>query len=148
MRTQYLVSELVREYISCAKYMCNSLKNQFALEEEPLLVAYRGKRIPKKGVLEGGIKYDFHGGGCYFEFDGGRIDVDFGPSGRCDGFDLYRLLDFLQSSEIIASKYNELDEETIRSELEDLVREKVIVSPGWYPNPSLYYLTSEIEFNL
>jgi len=92
--------ELIRDYIACAGFMCTALKVEFSIGEQPLLEGFRQKRIPKTGTLMNGASFNFHGGGCCFEFENGIIDIDFGPAGRWNGFDQYRLYEYLSSSEI------------------------------------------------
>jgi hypothetical protein len=144
MKTDALV-RLINDYISCAKYMCNAVRDEYAIGNHLLLGAYREKKIPKEGKLAGEISFNFHGGGCYFEFDIGTIDIDFGPDGRCDGFDQYRVYDFLKTSEVRSMHYRELIlEEDFKDAFEGLIQRKIISSPGWYPNPGLYYLKENI----
>src|SRR5688572_24530330 len=117
------VLELIKEYIACSKYMCNALKKSYDTQGETLLRARRMNNIPKEGILEKGFKFNFHGGGCYFEFDNGTIDIDFGPEDRCDGFDSFRLYDFLMTSK--GNVYIHLtSEEIIKEEIVQLLREK------------------------
>lgn len=110
-----------------------------------LLRARRINLIPKEGETLEGFKFNFHGGGCYFEFDNSRIDVDFGPNGRCDGFDSFRLYDFLQTSKLDFKDV--LLEENIRTEISRLEDEGIIVQPNEYPNPALFYLLNGDEYN-
>lgn len=141
MQNKRLILKLIDDYISCARYMCNAIKEEYVISEHSLLSAYREKKIPKEGILQNNIYYNFHGGGCYFEFDNGTIDIDFGPNGRYDGFDNYRLYDFLHASKIKSEQYQELsNEEKFKTEFESLLKENVILAPGWYPNPNLFYL--------
>jgi hypothetical protein len=94
--------------------------------------------------LPGGVYYDFHGGGCFFEFENGSIDVDFGPNDRCDGFDFYRLKDFLLDTK--KDNYKELhNSEVLKREFEDLILQGKIANPKWQPNSHLFYLIERIR---
>ena len=86
--------KLIKDYIACSKYMYKILKDNFNTAGETILRARRTNIIPKEGVLSEGIHFNFHGGGCYFKFENGAIDIDFGPNDRCDGFDSQRLYEF------------------------------------------------------
>lgn len=144
MKTDAIIS-LIHDYISCAEYMYNAIRDEYEIGDQVLLGAYREKKIPKEGKLTGDISYNFHGGGCYFEFDSGTIDIDFGPNGRCDGFDQYRIYDFLKTSEVRSTEYKELIvEEDFRFAFEYLINNQIIYSPGWYPNPGLFYLKENL----
>ena len=130
--------KLILDYISCAEYMCNCLKDEYPVAES-LLRARRANVIPKSGVLSNGIYFNFHGGGCYFEFENGSIDVDFGPNDRCDGFDYYRLKEFLSYK--AKDKYIELHGgERLMQGFQKLLLEDAISSPKWDLNSHLYYL--------
>jgi hypothetical protein len=90
-----VILNLIKKYQVCAKYVCDSLASYYNIGDIPLLKAYReDKIIPKNGTLPDGTFFNFHGSGCFFKFKEGEIDVDFGPEGRCDGFDLFRLQHF------------------------------------------------------
>jgi len=135
------VLNLIKDYISCSQYMCGCLKEYYNITGTTLLAARRNPElIPKEGRLPDGIYFKFHGGGCFFEFENGEIDVDFGPDDRCDGFDFYRLKDFLLYTK--KSVYEELiNEAVLKVEFENLIRNHVIYNPKWHPGTDLYYLT-------
>jgi hypothetical protein len=136
---KHLIIEAISKYILCADYMCKLLKDEFGIVDEPLLMAYRQKMLPKTGYLNELTNFDFHGAGCYFEFEGGSIEIDFGPNGRCDGFDAYRIHDFINST-LKWDNLIELTQENIAIYLEELFNEGIIMKFGLYPNPDLYYL--------
>ncbi len=134
---------LIYDYIQCAKYMCDVLTSTYT-EEEELLRAYRLKLLPKSAEVED-LYYNFHGMGCYFEFDGGTIDVDFGPGGRCDGFDAYRLQSYLRDMPAEKQAYYKsiIDPKAFQREFIYLRRLGVIFKlPGEMVYTHLYYLQS------
>lgn len=55
------------------------------------------RTIPRRGTLPSGRTYSFHGIGCLFELQDVVVDMDFGPDGRIDGFDAWRLNLFAES---------------------------------------------------
>ena len=124
----------------CSKYMCSLIKDTYEIGENTILRARRIDLIPQSGKLKEGYKFSFHGGGCFFEFENGAIDIDFGPENRCDGFDSFRLYNFLVNSK--SGEYPYLQsEEAIRKELIRLLDEGIIIHPNSYPNPHLFYLS-------
>jgi hypothetical protein len=142
METKEII-QLIKNYVACASYMCSLLKDAYDTKSETLLTARRMNIIPKNGVLKEGYKFDFHGGGCLFEFENAYIDVEFGPNDRCDGFDSFRLYNFSLVSK--DNLYLSLkSEEIIKNEITQLLKDKVIIQPGLFPNPKLYYLNSVI----
>jgi hypothetical protein len=128
--------ELIKEYISCAKYVCGLLKEVVG-DSENLVGAYRTVGIPKEGHLEGDVYYNFHGVGCYFELSNTHIDIDFGPANRCDGFDNYKLKDFKNSQ---LGKYGSLSDAILEQTLIELEKENLIYNPKWHPSTHLLYL--------
>lgn len=130
---------LIVEYIKTAQYCCGILRENIP-DGIPILGAYRQKVITKNGKIKG-LTYNFHGVGCYFEFEDGReINIDFGPNDRCDGFDLYRLRFFLQHLTNKNSFSLLLNEGHLKEEFEKLITENIIYNPRWEPSPHLYYL--------
>ena len=122
--------------------MCSLLGEAYDIKGESFLRARREDLIPKEGLLSEGCKFSFHGGGCYFEFENGTIDIDFGPDNRCDGFDSFRLFDFLKTSK--SEKYAHLNSEAIiKEELDKLLKEKIIIELKTYPNPHLFFVSSK-----
>ena len=100
--------------------------------------APRIKIIPKEGVLEEVLSFSYHGGGCYFEFENGTIDIDFGLFDRCDDFDAFRLYEFLTTSKT-NQNIQLITEAEIKNCLNELLAEKIIIQPGEFPNPYLFY---------
>jgi hypothetical protein len=139
------IKGLINDYISCASYMCNSLRDYYDYTDDILIGAYRrNKNIPKEGNLPDGVYFNFHGSGIFFEFENGEIDVDFGPNDRCDGFDFMRLKDFLLYTK--KSSYTKLtDEVFFKAEFDRLINLQFIFNPGWVPSPHLYYLNKKLE---
>lgn len=134
-----MILGLIKDYIACATYMCKLLKDNYTIDET-LLRSRRMNLIPKKGKLADGVYFNFHGGGCYFEFENGNIDIDFGPNDRCDGFDYYRLFDFLEQTK--RDNYKALhDKEVFKKEFDKLISIGQIIKPEWQPNTHLFYLS-------
>jgi hypothetical protein len=142
MMSEYIyyndLNKLIIDYIACAKYSCSLLKQAYA-GQESFLRAKVLKLIPREGTIEG-VFYKFHGSGCYFEYPNNHIDIDFGPNDRCDGFDLFKLKDFLFSIKD-RNKYHSLeDEKKIENQFAVLDKNGIIYNPKTQPNPHLYYI--------
>jgi hypothetical protein len=89
--TRSLALAYVREGVA----MINRLRQSYQFEN--LLHAWRNGQIPTSGELPGDVRYRFHGCGCEFSSQSGTVDLDFGPDGRCDGFDAWRVFQFTKS---------------------------------------------------
>ncbi len=102
-----------------------------------LLAACHAGRLPRRGRLaDPQGTYAFHGVGCRFEIARRTIDVDFGPDGRHDGFDAWRLGLFAAS----AFEWQHLASTHLDSGLAELQAAGVIHQPAWEPSPHLLYL--------
>lgn len=135
---------LIAAYKQAAAEAVKSLQATFGISDP--LEAYHEKRIAKSGILDAhGIRghYDFHGVGCRFKVNKKSVDVDFGPDGRHDGFDVWRLHWFVvenRDMDPIFKRSNSLERA-----FEKLVRSKTIVRPNWKSSPHLYYLASDVK---
>jgi len=130
---------LIRDYIACSKYFCATLKEFYGIHNESLLRARRKNLVPKEGQLPDGVYFNFHGIGCYFEFETGAIDVDFGPDDRFDGFDFERLVNFIKMSKL--PKYRGISDFTdLEMQYKKAIEQKIIICPNFHPSTSLCYL--------
>jgi hypothetical protein len=127
---------LIASYTDFAERACARLRAAFGVND--LLSAVVEKRIPRAGTAAG-IEFRFHGVGCEFRIDGTCIDVDFGPEGRCDGFDAWRLSLFASSE----PQWSDLaTESAVQHGLDLLTESGAITRPEWQPSPHLYYRTA------
>ena len=81
--------------------------------QNPLEWSFSG--IPKTGFLDPSdkIAYFFHGYGCCVQLPSGRVDWDFGAEGQIDGFDIWRLHEFVEEGTQNFPEF--LDKETLKS---------------------------------
>lgn len=79
--------------------------------------------------------YSIHGVGCRVVAKSVIIDFDFGPGGRIDGFDAWRLSLFAQNSEF----HDLSDLGKLEREIKELEKEATIVKPRLLPSRHLYY---------
>lgn len=87
--------------------------------------------------------YFFHGIGCRVRLDRTTyIDWDFGHEGRVDGFDLWRLRQFLEDRPRLQAS---VPLNTLDALFDAAVREGSIVSPWRAEYDSLYYVTEDVE---
>jgi hypothetical protein len=59
---------------------------------------WRSGKIKRCGVVKNDITYELHGTGCAVSLPRVHVDFDYGPGGRVDGFDVWRL--FVYASEL------------------------------------------------
>ena len=112
-----------------------------ALAVDDLLAAWRANQVETSGRFEtptAAGKFEFHGVGCRIETGETVVDVDFGPEGRCDGFDVWRLSMFATDNPSEGSPFQ--DRAHLARSFERLAKAGCIVCPHTEPSPHLYYL--------
>ena|SRR6266496_1369047 len=127
---------LIQSYQRIARLAIGAMNQRF--QATNILSALADGQIPRHGKLEQG-SFAFHGVGCRFQLSEGIIDIDFGPNGRFDGFDAWRLMLFAQenSRQLKCPKYTQ---EQVQRGIDELLKAGEIVSPKLEPSPHLYYL--------
>lgn len=114
MLAEEQVRKLISQYQEVARRATHELQANHHAEIRPWGVVIDGRRA-KSGCLSAtGGSFRPHGIGCAFDFDGWTIDVDYGPDGRCDGFDAWRLALFSESNTGVPK----LKEDSIKAVLE------------------------------
>jgi hypothetical protein len=114
----YTIVDLITDYQANVERVMNAFKQEF--NRTDLLTAYRHDKIyPQVGSLNKyHIKrYAFHGIGLAVDFDDNTsVDFDFAflPEQRHDGFDLWRLSEFVSSRPDKYKKY--LDKEKLEED--------------------------------
>jgi len=130
--------ELISEYLSSIRAVDELLHAKFG--QVDLLRAWRSGAIPRDGWLDPSrsVRYSFHGVGCTVESGKEVLNFDFGPQGRLDGFDLWRLRQFLESR---VKRYPDLktvgEQQRAFNKLKDLGE---IVRSDELPSPHLFRL--------
>lgn len=131
------LTALINTYLYYAKEFCNVLKEAYDLDVS-LPRAKVQKLIPKRGSIKG-LYFNFHGKGCFFAKGEVSIDIDFGPNGRMDGFDSFRLKQFLKSNKgQVKDIENELE---FDRQFNALIERGIICKHPDFPDDSLYYFT-------
>ena len=115
---------LIDEYQVAARRVASALRVGFGRDN--LLRARRSGEIPKEGVISG-IEFSFHGVGCRATVDGVEVDFDFGPNGRTDGFEAWRLWRFAQQNPQKYPQFQRLED--VQAALERLARSGEIECP-------------------
>lgn len=133
---------LISEYQLSVLGFLKALRKQYQLKgDEHILKAVRtDRRVPEVGSLDDRFetRFRFHGVGCAFTSDRGEVDFDFGPEGRHDGFNGWRLWEFALSRPEDYPMFQRV--EVVESVLGELVTDGVVERPGWAPSPHLCYL--------
>ncbi|HZF51497.1 MAG TPA: hypothetical protein VE093_22730, partial [Polyangiaceae bacterium] len=86
------------------------------------------------------ISFSFHGVGCRATVDGVEVDFDFGPDGRTDGFEAWRLWYFAQQNPQKYPQFQRLED--VQAALERLALSGEIECPRAAPSKHLWYLKS------
>lgn len=90
--------------------------------------------IPYEGELDGGVSYRKHGIGCQVDLPTGAVDFDFGDIGEINGFDLWRLTEFVDGE---TAKYGFESNDAIKRSFKAAVQSGELIRR----KNSLFYLT-------
>lgn len=127
--------KLINDYQNVVRKVVAALRVGFGCNN--LLAAWHDGKIPKDGVINE-IEFSFHGVGCRGIVDGLEVDFDFGPDGRIDGFDAWRLWNFATERPVAYPQFQQLKE--VEAALERLARSGEIECPETHPSRHLFYL--------
>lgn len=131
------LKELILEYQSYVEKIVLLMKKTYGSTN--LLISWKRGEIPQNGQI-GGLEFEFHGVGCCVSINDIEVDFDFGPDGRYDGFDVWRLSLFINNNQMIFNKYKNILK-NLDNKMKELVDAKLIFHPQWFPGSSLYYFT-------
>lgn len=142
----HTIIDLITDYQENVERVMEAFKIEF--NRTDLLTACRSDKIyPKIGTLKKyNIKhYAFHGIGLAVDFDDNTsVDFDFAflPEQRHDGFDLWRLSEFVSSR---SGKYKKfLDKQKLEDDFNNLIEQGVIITPDVNPSTTLYFFKSAL----
>jgi hypothetical protein len=131
---------LIEDYRSCVDECVELLVDKFG--DLYFLQEVNQGRIPRElEILD--RTYFFHGVGCSVDGPDLEVNFDFGPNGRHDGFDAWRLYLFASAA---PEKYPSLsDKKNIEEAFQKLVDDGVIFCPKDDLSPHLYYFSKASE---
>lgn len=142
----YTLVDLITDYQQHVQKVIYAFQYEF--NRTDLLTAWKSDKVfPQVGELpKYNIKrYAFHGIGLAVDFDNNTsVDFDFAflPEQRHDGFDLWRLGDFISSRPDKYKKY--LDKKKLEADFNKLIERKVIVKPDVNPSTTLYFFKVDL----
>jgi hypothetical protein len=142
----YSIFDLIMDYQNAANKVMTAFKQKY--KRTDLLSAYRHDKIfPQVGeILEYGIiRYAFHGIGLHSTFnDNSTVDFDFAfiPEQRNDGFDLWRLSEFISDQPEKYKKY--LDKQKLANDFNNLIEREIILKPDVEFSTTLYFFKGDL----
>lgn len=140
------IIDLITDYQENVERVMKAFKQEF--ERSDLLTAYRHDKIyPQVGRLKKHHikRYAFHGIGLAVDFDDNtsiNFDFAFLPEQRHDGFDLWRLGEFVSNHPDKYKKY--LDEKMLEEDFNRLIDQGIIINPNVSPSTTLYFFKSAL----
>jgi hypothetical protein len=135
---------IIKDYIACAKYMCNALKDRYEIKAETLQRARRINLVPDEGYLPDNIRFSFDRMDCHFEFETGTIDINISPDDRFDNFDFHRIVSFLKLSKL--PKYKMINDfENLEIQFNKLLEDNIILCPQLHPRVDACYLNTAVS---
>jgi hypothetical protein len=129
-----------------SKPMCSAAWLSFGSTPAPTtLLSWRSRRLPLSGYLDPEQRhhYSFHGiGVCLQLAPELHIDWDFGHAGRMDGFDHWRLQQFLDERPELQQI---LPLASLQAVFDTSILNGSIVSPWRAQHDSLYYVADDLQ---
>lgn len=138
----FAIGRLILDYQQAVRDIVLALQASSGCTD--LLAARRQGQIPKDGAI-GTVEYSFHGIGCWACINGVEVDFDFGPAGRYDGFDAWRLWHFAQQFQETYPQFQ--SEKAVNNALVDLARRGTIECPKLEPSRHLWYFVPGAHLN-
>jgi hypothetical protein len=142
---RFSLIDIIKDYQISANQAVNVFKVKYKVND--ILEGWHNKVYEQTGKLidEGLYFYAFHGIGLAAHFKDKIVDFDFAyfPKPRHDGFDLWRLKNFIQNQR---NKYpNYRDATKVEKEFNNLIKGGVIVKPKLIDSTSLYFFKNTLK---
>lgn len=139
---------IIKDYQSLADKAVKIFQNKYQVIN--ILEGLHSRKYEQTGKLpdEGLSFYAFHGIGLAAHFKDEIVDFDFAffPEPRHDGFDLWRLTNFIQNQ---IAKYPEYkDNKKIEREFNELIKNGVIAKPKLEFSTTLYFFKNTLNTEL
>ncbi|GGM35725.1 hypothetical protein GCM10008956_10310 [Deinococcus arenae] len=128
------IIDLIVLYEAEANHRVKLLRDSLGYSD--LLRAFVSREVAQSGII-GEMSFEFHGVGCRTTRNNIELDFEFGPNGRVDGIDGWRLAQFASSLGDRFIKYS--NAKLLSDRLKILVQDGELTAPGWQPSPNLYY---------
>lgn len=136
--------DIIKDYQISADKAVHIFKTKYKVDD--ILEGWHSDIYKQTGKLidEGLYFYAFHGIGLAAHFKDKIVDFDFAyfPEPRHDGFDLWRLTNFIQNQHNKYPSYK--DTAKIEIEFNNLIKEGVIAKPKLKNSTSLYFFKSTL----
>jgi len=134
------IMRLINQYQKTVEIAVRKIKSETGVKD--IFRSWQEGKIPQTKRFDEKLEYNFHGTGCVVTAGNMEADFDFGPDGRYDGFDLWRLELFLEMNASLQESFNEyvLTPTDLEKDFYALIEKKAIYNPKWFPGGSLYYL--------
>jgi len=133
------IYSIINGYLEKVRLSTSILRQYFECHD--LLMAYKSHEIPANGIIDGKYKFFFHGVGCRIEYTEWTVDFDFQFEGRTEGFDSWRLWEYVQSCK---EKYPGIESlEMIEKDISTLANSGLIKKTEQPPSPHLYVFSKD-----
>ncbi|WP_416364935.1 DUF6896 domain-containing protein [Pseudomonas sp. NFX183] len=114
----HTLENLIAEYLEHVKKATDLLECSFGTKN--ILRLWRTNKIPRCGKVNGDVTYELHGIGCCVYLSEICIDFDYGPDGRVDGFDAWRL--YMYACELPCKYKKYTDKESLEREFNEYLK--------------------------
>jgi hypothetical protein len=129
-----LLEHLIVDFLSKVEKAAALLEAKFGTR--CILRLWHTKKIERCGTIIGSVTYELHGVGCAVYLPEACIDFDYGPEGRTDGFDIWRL--YLLACELPKQYEKYTDIKLLRADFEEYIKQEKLEKIS--PSDSLYVI--------
>jgi hypothetical protein len=133
---------LIFDFLSAVEASLKLLEDKFG--SRSLHQLWHDNKIAQRGEIFKGVSYQLHGNGCMIEYPEYCVDFDFGPNGRTDGFDAWRLYNYACEFPEKHAKYTNFA--TVESELNQYIQENMVKKMD-NSTSNLYFFTQSKKAN-
>jgi hypothetical protein len=133
---------LIFDFLGAVETSLQLLEDKFG--SRSLHQLWHDNKIAQRGEIFKGVSYQLHGNGCMIEYPEYCVDFDFGPNGRTDGFDAWRLYNYACEFPEKHAKYTNLT--TVESELNQYIQENMVKKID-NSTSNLYFFTQPKKTN-
>lgn len=127
-----LLEQLIVDFLSKVDKATALFEKKFGTR--CILRLWHTKKIERCGTVVDNITYELHGVGCAVYLPEACIDFDYGPDGRTDGFDVWRL--YLLACELPHQYEKYTDQKVLKYDFEKYIEigkvEKISPLDGLY----------------